>query len=78
MRRLSGEPATLPVTGSSVGWTLTMIMNKTLGWSGTAPAKSEQQLVKRDSELAQQAAKKPLLLDFPGLSDKLAERNQRT
>jgi predicted nuclease of restriction endonuclease-like (RecB) superfamily len=61
------------------GWSrnvlMNMIMNKTLERTGAAPSNFAQQLVARDSELAQQVAKDPYNFEFLGLSGEVAERD---
>ena len=51
-----------------------MIASSALERRGAAPSNFAQQLVAQDSELAQQIAKDPLILDFLDLSGEVAER----
>ena len=51
-----------------------MIASSALERRGAAPSNFAQQLVAHDSELAQQIAKDPLILDFLDLSGEVAER----
>lgn len=51
-----------------------MIASSALERTGAAPSNFAQQLVAYDSELAQQIAKDPLILDFLDLSGEVAER----
>jgi predicted nuclease of restriction endonuclease-like (RecB) superfamily len=57
------------------GWSRNVLMNKTLERTGAAPSNFAQQLVARDSELAQQVAKDPYNFEFLGLSGEVAERD---
>lgn len=60
------------------GWSRNVLSNMVatgaLERAGTAPSNFAQQLVAQDSELAQQIAKDPLILDFLDLSGEVAER----
>lgn len=61
------------------GWSrnvlMNMIVNKTLERTGATPSNFVQQLVKPDSELAQQVAKDPYNFEFLGLPGEVAERD---
>jgi predicted nuclease of restriction endonuclease-like (RecB) superfamily len=60
------------------GWTRNVLANMVAGRAleraGAAPSNFAQRLVQPDSELAQQIAKDPLVLDFLDLSGEVAER----
>jgi hypothetical protein len=58
------------------GWSRNVLMNKNLERMGAAPSNFKQQLVARDSEVAQQVAEDPYNFDFLGLSGEVADRSK--